>query len=107
MSSSSSQHSTELQSELYFLISRFLEDGPCQEAAQVLIREMEKKELLPRRVDWTGEEHTRTYQNLPVSEEAPGVADERVSPCDWGTEFSSDMMGYWGSHLQSALRTTY
>ncbi|KAG9493719.1 hypothetical protein GDO78_001541 [Eleutherodactylus coqui] len=64
MSSSSSQHSTELRSELYFLVARFLEDGPCQEAAQVLIREVEKKELLPRRVDWTGDEHPRTYQNL-------------------------------------------
>ncbi|XP_071998180.1 PH-interacting protein isoform X1 [Engystomops pustulosus] len=64
MSSSSSQHSTELRSELYFLIARFLEDGPCPEAAQVLIREVEKKELLPRRVDWTGQEHPRTYQNL-------------------------------------------
>ncbi|XP_056421900.1 PH-interacting protein isoform X1 [Hyla sarda] len=64
MSSSSSQHSAELRSELYFLVARFLEDGPCQEAAQVLIREVEKKELLPRRVDWTGEEHPRTYQNL-------------------------------------------
>ncbi|XP_073445803.1 PH-interacting protein isoform X2 [Dendrobates tinctorius] len=64
MSSSSSQHSTELGSELYFLVARFLEDGPCQEAAQVLIREVEKKELLPRRVDWTGKEHPRTYHNL-------------------------------------------
>uniref|UniRef100_A0A8C5R7B4 Pleckstrin homology domain interacting protein n=1 Tax=Leptobrachium leishanense TaxID=445787 RepID=A0A8C5R7B4_9ANUR len=39
---------------LYFLIARFLEDGPCQQAAQ----------LLPNRVDWTGKEHPRTYQNL-------------------------------------------
>ncbi|KAM4693154.1 PH-interacting protein [Discoglossus pictus] len=61
---SSSQHSAELKSELYFLITRFLEDGPCQEAAQVLIREVEKKELLPKRIDWTGKEHPRTYQNL-------------------------------------------
>ncbi|KAM8954150.1 PH-interacting protein [Pelodytes ibericus] len=64
MSTSNNQHSTELKSELYFLIARFLEDGPCQEAAQVLIREVEKKELLPTRVDWTGKEHPRTYQNL-------------------------------------------
>ncbi|XP_063299084.1 PH-interacting protein isoform X1 [Pelobates fuscus] len=64
MSSSTSQHSTELKSELYFLIARFLEDGPCQQAAQVLIREVEDKELLPTRVDWTGKEHPRSYQNL-------------------------------------------
>ncbi|XP_017908379.1 PREDICTED: PH-interacting protein isoform X5 [Capra hircus] len=55
---------SELRSELYFLIARFLEDGPCQQAAQVLIREVAEKELLPRRTDWTGKEHPRTYQNL-------------------------------------------
>ncbi|XP_073482941.1 PH-interacting protein isoform X2 [Aquarana catesbeiana] len=59
-----SSSSSELKSELYYLVARFLEDGPCQEAAQVLIREVEKKELLPKRVDWTGKEHPRTYQNL-------------------------------------------
>ncbi|KAM9316037.1 PH-interacting protein [Gastrophryne carolinensis] len=64
MSSSGGQHSAELRSELYFLVARFLEDGPCQEAAQVLIREMEKRELLPRRLDWTGSEHPRTYRHL-------------------------------------------
>uniref|UniRef100_A0A8C5JPX0 Pleckstrin homology domain interacting protein n=1 Tax=Junco hyemalis TaxID=40217 RepID=A0A8C5JPX0_JUNHY len=40
--------------ELYFLIARFLEDGPCQQAAQ----------LLPKRTDWTGKEHPRSYENL-------------------------------------------
>ncbi|KAI6071405.1 hypothetical protein LUU34_00211200 [Aix galericulata] len=106
--------------ELYFLIARFLEDGPCQQAAQVLIREVAEKEvsgaarpargltplslpfpslpplhpspplapcplpgggggvltalpprlcpplpqLLPKRTDWTGKEHPRSYQNL-------------------------------------------
>ncbi|XP_028902752.1 PH-interacting protein isoform X1 [Ornithorhynchus anatinus] len=55
---------TELRAELYFLIARFLEDGPCQQAAQVLIREVAEKELLPRRTDWTGKDHPRTYQNL-------------------------------------------
>uniref|UniRef100_A0A3Q2YYW6 Pleckstrin homology domain interacting protein n=1 Tax=Hippocampus comes TaxID=109280 RepID=A0A3Q2YYW6_HIPCM len=42
--------------ELYFLIARFLEAGPCQEAAEV--------GLLPRRLDWTGQEHPGTYDNL-------------------------------------------
>uniref|UniRef100_A0A3Q3DRP7 Pleckstrin homology domain interacting protein n=1 Tax=Hippocampus comes TaxID=109280 RepID=A0A3Q3DRP7_HIPCM len=49
---------------LYFLIARFLEAGPCQEAAETLIREVEDKELLPRRLDWTGQEHPGTYDNL-------------------------------------------
>ncbi|XP_060608929.2 PH-interacting protein isoform X1 [Anolis sagrei] len=58
------QHSAELRAELYFLIARFLESGPCQEAAQVLIREVAERELLPRRTDWTGKEHPRSYQSL-------------------------------------------
>uniref|UniRef100_A0A671UUQ7 PH-interacting protein n=1 Tax=Sparus aurata TaxID=8175 RepID=A0A671UUQ7_SPAAU len=52
------------EDELYFLIARFLEAGPCQKAAETLIREVEEKELLPRRLDWTGLEHPGTYENL-------------------------------------------
>ncbi|KAM6954193.1 LOW QUALITY PROTEIN: PH-interacting protein [Aplochiton taeniatus] len=54
----------QLTSELYFLIARFLEAGPCQKAAETLIREVEEKELLPKRLDWTGNEHPGTYENL-------------------------------------------
>uniref|UniRef100_A0A7N6BV08 PH-interacting protein n=1 Tax=Anabas testudineus TaxID=64144 RepID=A0A7N6BV08_ANATE len=50
--------------QLYFLIARFLEAGPCQRAAETLIREVEEKELLPIRLDWTGQEHPGTYENL-------------------------------------------
>uniref|UniRef100_A0AAY4C2U9 BRWD/PHIP N-terminal domain-containing protein n=1 Tax=Denticeps clupeoides TaxID=299321 RepID=A0AAY4C2U9_9TELE len=50
--------------ELYFLIARFLEAGPCHHAAQTLIREVQEKELLPRRTDWTGAEHRGTYDGL-------------------------------------------
>ncbi|XP_077162262.1 PH-interacting protein isoform X3 [Paroedura picta] len=58
------RHTAELRAELYFLIARFLEDGPCEQAAQVLIREVGEKELLPRRTDWTGKEHPRSYASL-------------------------------------------
>uniref|UniRef100_A0A8C4HWJ3 PH-interacting protein n=1 Tax=Dicentrarchus labrax TaxID=13489 RepID=A0A8C4HWJ3_DICLA len=44
--------------ELYFLIARFLEAGPCQKAAEVGVF------LLPKRLDWTGQEHPGTYENL-------------------------------------------
>ncbi|XP_067841033.1 PH-interacting protein isoform X2 [Heptranchias perlo] len=54
----------ELESELYFLIARFLASGPCQKATEVLIREVEEKQLLPTRIDWKGKEHPRTYENL-------------------------------------------
>ncbi|XP_062323853.1 PH-interacting protein isoform X1 [Osmerus eperlanus] len=59
-----SKHVVQLKSELYFLIARFLEAGPCQNAAETLIREVEEKELLPKRLDWTGKEHPGTYENL-------------------------------------------
>lgn len=61
---SDSAHIAQLTSELYFLIARFLEAGPCQKAAETLIREVEEKELLPKRLDWTGQEHPGTYENL-------------------------------------------
>ncbi|XP_060761728.1 bromodomain and WD repeat-containing protein 3 isoform X2 [Neoarius graeffei] len=53
-----------LESELYFLISRFLTTGPCQRAAAVLVSELEEHQLLPRRVDWEGNEHPRSYEDL-------------------------------------------
>ncbi|XP_028653552.2 PH-interacting protein [Erpetoichthys calabaricus] len=61
---SDSKHIAAMKSELYFLIARFLEAGPCQNAAEVLIKEVEEKELLPKRIDWTGKEHPGTYENL-------------------------------------------
>ncbi|XP_075869726.1 PH-interacting protein [Nelusetta ayraudi] len=61
---SDSTHIAQLTSELYFLIARFLEAGPCQKAAETLVREVEEKELLPKRIDWTGQEHPGTYENL-------------------------------------------
>ncbi|XP_064196631.1 PH-interacting protein isoform X3 [Anguilla rostrata] len=61
---SDSKHVAQLKSELYFLIARFLEAGPCQNAAETLIKEAQEKELLPKRTDWTGKEHPGTYENL-------------------------------------------
>ncbi|XP_016085415.1 PH-interacting protein-like [Sinocyclocheilus grahami] len=58
------KHIAQLKSELYFLIARFLEAGPCQDAAETLIREVQEKELLPKRIDWTGKEHPGSYENL-------------------------------------------
>ncbi|KAL7842664.1 hypothetical protein SRHO_G00243530 [Serrasalmus rhombeus] len=53
-----------LESELYFLISRFLTTGPCRRAAEVLVGELEEHQLLPRRLDWEGNEHPRSYEDL-------------------------------------------
>uniref|UniRef100_A0AAQ6APR3 PH-interacting protein n=1 Tax=Amphiprion ocellaris TaxID=80972 RepID=A0AAQ6APR3_AMPOC len=58
---SDSTHIAQLTSELYFLIARFLEAGPCQKAAEVGVFAFR---LLPKRLDWTGQEHPGTYENL-------------------------------------------
>ncbi|KFV92009.1 Bromodomain and WD repeat-containing protein 1, partial [Fulmarus glacialis] len=43
--------------ELYFLIARFLTTGPCRRALK----------LLPKRLDWQGNEHYRSYEELVLS----------------------------------------
>ncbi|XP_017866897.1 PREDICTED: PH-interacting protein isoform X2 [Drosophila arizonae] len=50
--------------ELYFLISKFLTAGPLEETAKVLVQELEKKKVLPRRIDWLGNEHEQTFAEL-------------------------------------------
>ncbi|KAK8764005.1 hypothetical protein V5799_033385 [Amblyomma americanum] len=53
-----------LEKELYFLISKFLSNGPCSGAAEVLRREIEEHHLLPKRLDWHGNEHDRSFAEL-------------------------------------------
>uniref|UniRef100_A0A8C0TJ56 Bromodomain and WD repeat-containing protein 1 n=1 Tax=Canis lupus familiaris TaxID=9615 RepID=A0A8C0TJ56_CANLF len=53
--------------ELYFLIARYLSAGPCRRAAQVLVQELEQYQLLPKRLDWEGNEHNRSYEELVLS----------------------------------------
>uniref|UniRef100_A0AAY4ESM1 Bromo domain-containing protein n=1 Tax=Denticeps clupeoides TaxID=299321 RepID=A0AAY4ESM1_9TELE len=48
--------------ELYYLVSRFLTTGPCRRAAEV--RRARPAALLPRRLDWQGNEHPRSYEDL-------------------------------------------
>uniref|UniRef100_A0A8C0EYV3 Bromodomain and WD repeat-containing protein 1 n=1 Tax=Bubo bubo TaxID=30461 RepID=A0A8C0EYV3_BUBBB len=47
--------------ELYFLIARFLTTGPCRRALKV------STGLLPKRLDWQGNEHYRSYEELVLS----------------------------------------
>nr|XP_023669495.1 bromodomain and WD repeat-containing protein 3-like isoform X2 [Paramormyrops kingsleyae] len=53
-----------VESELYYLISRYLTTGPCRKAAEVLVSELEEYQLLPKRLDWEGNEHPRSYEDL-------------------------------------------
>ncbi|XP_062454999.1 bromodomain and WD repeat-containing protein 1 isoform X1 [Rhea pennata] len=56
-----------IESELYFLIARFLATGPCRRALEVLVQELEQHQLLPRRLDWEGNEHYRSFEELVLS----------------------------------------
>uniref|UniRef100_A0A2K5RNF9 Bromodomain and WD repeat-containing protein 1 n=1 Tax=Cebus imitator TaxID=2715852 RepID=A0A2K5RNF9_CEBIM len=56
-----------IESELYFLIARYLSAGPCRRAAQVSAGPRAAAALLPKRLDWEGNEHNRSYEELVLS----------------------------------------
>ncbi|XP_067364956.1 bromodomain and WD repeat-containing protein 3 isoform X2 [Channa argus] len=101
-----------LESELYYLISRFLTTGPCRKAAEVLAKELEEYELLPGRLDWLGNEHPRTYEDvvaanrhiapdhlLQICKKIGPLLDKEVPSCVPGVH------SLLGSGKQSVLRT--
>ena len=45
-------------------MAKFLETGPCHHSAQLLRQEIEDKGLLPKRLDWTGAEHSTTFADI-------------------------------------------
>jgi hypothetical protein len=103
----------ELQPEIYLLICRFLDNGPCREAADQIRRQLDRHELLPRRVDWLGQQHVtdwRTFEerHLHISPQFLPRVLARVSsllnkqiPASGFTSFS-----LLGAGSQSLLRTT-
>ncbi|XP_047247287.1 bromodomain and WD repeat-containing protein 3 isoform X1 [Girardinichthys multiradiatus] len=101
-----------LESELYYLISRFLTTGPCRRAAEVLASELEEHQLLPGRLDWLGNEHPRTYEDvvaanrhvapdhlLQICKQIGPLLDKEVPSCVPGVH------SLLGSGKQSMLRT--
>ncbi|XP_037631117.1 bromodomain and WD repeat-containing protein 3 [Sebastes umbrosus] len=101
-----------LESELYYLISRFLTTGPCRRAAEVLASELEEYQLLPGRLDWLGNEHPRTYEDvvaanrhiapdhlLQICKQIGPILDKEVPSCVPG------VYSLLGSGKQSMLRT--
>uniref|UniRef100_A0A4X2M7Y3 Bromodomain and WD repeat-containing protein 1 n=1 Tax=Vombatus ursinus TaxID=29139 RepID=A0A4X2M7Y3_VOMUR len=91
-----------IESELYFLIARYLSAGPCRRAAQ----------LLPKRLDWEGNEHDWKYEDLVLSNKhvAPDhllqicqrigpILDKEIPPC------ISRVTSLLGAGRQSLLRT--
>uniref|UniRef100_A0A665TVY9 Bromodomain and WD repeat domain containing 1 n=1 Tax=Echeneis naucrates TaxID=173247 RepID=A0A665TVY9_ECHNA len=89
------------------MISRFLTTGPCRRAAEVSWR------LLPRRLDWLGNEHPRTYEDvvrsnfghiapdhlLRICKQIGPLLDKEVPSCVPGVH------SLLGSGKQSMLRT--
>uniref|UniRef100_A0A8B9RR10 BRWD/PHIP N-terminal domain-containing protein n=1 Tax=Accipiter nisus TaxID=211598 RepID=A0A8B9RR10_9AVES len=74
---------TQLEAELYYLIARFLQSGPCKKSAQVSGETGEGGGLIPRRLDWQGKEHRRSFEDLvsqvslttsPTSSPTPAAA---------------------------------
>uniref|UniRef100_A0A8D0DAI1 Bromodomain and WD repeat domain containing 1 n=1 Tax=Sander lucioperca TaxID=283035 RepID=A0A8D0DAI1_SANLU len=87
-------------------ISRFLTTGPCRRAAEVSWR------LLPGRLDWLGNEHPRTYEDvvaankhiapdhlLRICKQIGPILDKEVPSCVPGVH------SLLGSGKQSMLRT--
>ncbi|KAL9871562.1 bromodomain and WD repeat-containing protein 3 isoform X1 [Glossina fuscipes] len=99
-------------SELYFLICKFLAAGPLQKTAEVLIRELEEKKVLPKRTDWLGNEYDQTLAELErkyshidsnhllqICCRIGPILDKELAPSVPG------LMSLLGSGRQSLLRT--
>ncbi|AWP00276.1 putative bromodomain and WD repeat-containing protein 3 [Scophthalmus maximus] len=54
---------SQTEAELYYLVARFLQSGPCKKAAQILVEELEEYELVPQRWSWDGQRYKRTFQD--------------------------------------------
>ena len=52
------------RAELYFLMAKFLENGPCKETATRLKVELTEKRLLQPRYDWKGKAHSKTFRDM-------------------------------------------
>ncbi|XP_011333353.2 PH-interacting protein isoform X2 [Ooceraea biroi] len=112
MEASASRNKSGIESELYFLIAKFLASGPCTETAQVLKRELERTEVLPSRLDWEANVHRQTFEELEQKYSHIGpnhlleicarigpVLEKEVPPCVLG---ASSLLG---AGRQSLLRT--
>uniref|UniRef100_A0A8C4IEF3 Bromodomain and WD repeat domain containing 3 n=1 Tax=Dicentrarchus labrax TaxID=13489 RepID=A0A8C4IEF3_DICLA len=60
---------SQTEAELYYLIARFLQSGPCKKAAQILVEELEEYELVPERWSWDGKKYNRTFREWVILNE--------------------------------------
>ncbi|XP_053988016.1 PH-interacting protein [Hylaeus volcanicus] len=112
MEGSVSKNEAAIAPELYFVIAKFLTAGPCREAAEVLKRELERAKVLPQRLDWEGNVHNQTFEELEKKYPHIGpnhllqicarigpVLEKEVPPCIPGA------VSLLGAGRQSLLRT--
>ncbi|KAJ8913998.1 hypothetical protein NQ315_012021, partial [Exocentrus adspersus] len=50
--------------DVYFLIQRFLSNGILKKTLKVFNEELEENKILPRRIDWEGNSHDRTVNDM-------------------------------------------
>lgn len=50
--------------ELYFLIAHFLNNSPFKDSAKNLIDQLHQNNVLPKRIDWNGNEHPRSFDEI-------------------------------------------
>ncbi|RWS17105.1 bromodomain and WD repeat-containing protein 3-like protein [Dinothrombium tinctorium] len=53
-----------MKKELFFLIYKLLANSECQRAANALREEIELYDLLPKRIDWLGNEHSISLEEM-------------------------------------------
>ncbi|XP_075227824.1 bromodomain and WD repeat-containing protein isoform X2 [Lycorma delicatula] len=98
--------------ELYFLITKFLEAGPCSKSVEALKNELSEYEILPKRFDWEGNQHEQTYDELEqkfrhigpqhlveICQRIGPLLDKEIPPC------ISGLSSLLGSGRQSIMRT--
>uniref|UniRef100_A0A672MNU2 Bromodomain and WD repeat domain containing 3 n=1 Tax=Sinocyclocheilus grahami TaxID=75366 RepID=A0A672MNU2_SINGR len=102
-----------LSAELYYLIARFLQSGPCQKSAQVRpIVACECRCIIPKRWSWDGKQFKRSFEDwvllnqhipadylLHVCEQIGPLIDKHIPPSVPGVH------SLLGSGRQSLLRT--
>ncbi|KAJ8405733.1 hypothetical protein AAFF_G00311700 [Aldrovandia affinis] len=54
---------SQIEAELYYLIARFLQSGPCKKSSQILVEELEEYELIPKRWSWDGKQYKRNFED--------------------------------------------
>lgn len=102
-----------LRPELFFLLQKFLSASPLQETYKALTKELEEQKILPKRIDWEGKQHDRTFNDLErlyphigsnhlldICARIGTILDKEIPPTVPGVQ------SLLGSGRQSILRTS-